>query len=72
MTIETQVVVVYAATKGFLDKVELSSVAKFEELLLSEVSTSLLEELAREKSITAGIDDQLQKLCKSVEARIAA
>jgi proton translocating ATP synthase F1 alpha subunit len=72
MTIETQVVVVYAATKGFLDKVELSSVARFEELLLSEVSTSLLEELAREKSITAGIDDQLQKLCKSVEARIVA
>ena len=42
MPIEQQVVVIYAATKGFLDKVAVTDIGAFEEGLLKEVSPALL------------------------------
>eukprot|EP00232_Nephroselmis_pyriformis_P015158 CAMPEP_0182886470 /NCGR_PEP_ID=MMETSP0034_2-20130328/20229_1 /TAXON_ID=156128 /ORGANISM="Nephroselmis pyriformis, Strain CCMP717" /LENGTH=471 /DNA_ID=CAMNT_0025019795 /DNA_START=415 /DNA_END=1831 /DNA_ORIENTATION=+ len=47
--VEQQIVVVYGATRGYLDKLEISQIASFEKAVLSEISPSLLSELAKKK-----------------------
>ena len=37
LSVEEQVVVIYSGVKGFLDKVEISDIGKFEEALLSNL-----------------------------------
>jgi proton translocating ATP synthase F1 alpha subunit len=63
MPIEQQVVVIYAATKGYLDKVAISDIGAFEEGLLKEVSPALLETIKKEASISESTDAKLKELC---------
>ena len=63
MPIEQQVVVIYAATKGFLDKVAVTDIGAFEEGLLKEVSPALLETIKKEASISESTDAKLKELC---------
>ena len=63
MPIEQQVVVIYAATKGYLDKVALADIGAFEEGLLKEVSPALLETIKKEASISESTDAKLKELC---------
>jgi proton translocating ATP synthase F1 alpha subunit len=59
MPIENQVVVLYAATKGYLDKMNISSIPQFEQALLKEIDSTLLAEI-REKRVLS--DELNQKL----------
>jgi proton translocating ATP synthase F1 alpha subunit len=61
MPIENQVVVLYAATKGYLDKMSISSIPQFEQAVLKEVDSSILAEI-REKRV---LDDQLNNKLKT-------
>ena len=63
MPIEQQVVVIYAATKGYLDKLALNQISAFEEGLLKEVSPALLETIKKEGSISESTDAKLKELC---------
>ena len=63
MPIEQQVVVIYAATKGYLDKVAITDIGAFEEGLLKEVSPALLETIKNEASISESTDAKLKELC---------
>ena len=63
MPIEQQVVVIYAATKGYLDKVKIPDIGAFEEGLLKEVSPALLETIRTEQNITEATDAKLKELC---------
>jgi|Transcript_151514 F0F1-type ATP synthase alpha subunit len=63
MPIEVQVVVIYAATKGYLDKVDIKNIGAFEEGLLKEVPTSLLDTIRNEKVISDATDAKLKELC---------
>ena len=63
MPIEQQVVVIYAATKGYLDKVAITDIGAFEEGLLKEVSPALLETIKKEASISESTDAKLKELC---------
>ena len=63
MPIEQQVVVIYAATKGYLDKVAVADIGAFEAGLLKEVSPALLETIRTEKVISDSTDAKLKELC---------
>ena len=63
MPIEQQVVVIYAATKGYLDKVNIPDIGAFEEGLLQQVSPALLATIRDEKVISESTDAKLKELC---------
>ena len=60
MPIEQQVVVVYAATKGYLDKMNVSDILKFEQQLLKEVDPEILKMIREQKSISPELDKKIK------------
>ena len=60
MPIEQQVVVVYAATKGYLDKMNVSDILKFEQQLLKEVDPEILKMILEQKSISPELDKKIK------------
>lgn len=61
MTIERQVVVVYAATKGYLDKLNVSDIQQFEQQLLKEIDSSILNEIREKRSISEQLNTQIKQ-----------
>lgn len=62
MDVEKQVAVIYAATKGFLDEIKTSEIARFEVEFLSEMENlhkDILDEIKDKKDLT---DDLMNKL----------
>ena len=59
MNIERQVVIVYAATKGYLDKMNVSDINAFEKALLKEIDAEILSTIVNEKSISETLDKKL-------------
>jgi F-type H+-transporting ATPase subunit alpha len=66
MSMQEQVVVLYAATKGFLDKIALSDIASFEKMALEGVDAAILSELATTKTLSPELDQKLNDFCKSI------
>lgn len=60
MEIERQVVVVYAATKGYLDKMGVSDILPFEQALLKECDPEILNGIRERKSIDSSLDDKMR------------
>jgi proton translocating ATP synthase F1 alpha subunit len=60
MSIESQVVVVYAATKGYLDKMNVSDIAQFERLILKQIDPEILTTIRDQKSISSDLDQKLK------------
>jgi F-type H+-transporting ATPase subunit alpha len=56
--IEQQVVIVYAATKGYLDKLTLADILPFQHALLQEIGSDILSEISQKKpSLTVLLKD---------------
>ena len=60
MTIERQVVVVYAATKGYLDKLNVVDIYAFEEALLKEIDADILKEIRDKRSISDDLNGKMK------------
>ena len=60
MTIQEQVVVVYAATKGYLDKIKVSDILSFEKQLFKEIDPSLLQRIADQRKLSDELNGQLK------------
>ena len=60
LEIERQVVVVYAATKGYLDKMSVSNILAFEAALLKEIDPQILSQISQEKSISDALNEKLK------------
>jgi proton translocating ATP synthase F1 alpha subunit len=60
MDIEKQVVIVYAATKGYLDKMNVSDISKFEQSLLKQIDPEILKNIREQKSISEQLDKKLK------------
>lgn len=60
MSIERQVITVYAATKGYLDKIRVSQILSFEQSLQKEISPEILKEIAQQKTISPQLDEKLK------------
>ena len=63
LTVEEQVVVIYAGVRGYLDGVNLTDVTRFEQQLLSEVrekGADILSTIRSEKAISDATDEKLK------------
>ena len=72
MSIEKQVVVIYAGTKGYLDKVDVSRIGDYEEGLLKEVDSSILDAIRTEGSISDALDKKIAAFFEDYTARFLA
>src|SRR5918993_341175 len=73
MTFEQQVMVIYAATKGFLDDVPVNRVQEFQNALLQHVDTShaqLRQNLAEKKELTADIEGALKTALNDFKGKV--
>lgn len=69
MTIQEQVVVVYAATKGYLDKIKVSDILDFERQLREEIDPSLLQRIADQRKLSDELNNQLKTFFDSFTDR---
>lgn len=65
LEIERQVVVVYAATKGYLDKMSVSNILTFEKELLKQIDPQILAKISEEKSISDSLNEKLKSFFDS-------
>ena len=72
MAIEQQVVVIYAGTKGYLDKVDVARIGEYEEGLLKEVDSSILDAIRTEGSISDALDKKIAAFFEDYTARFLA
>jgi F-type H+-transporting ATPase subunit alpha len=70
LSVEEQVVVIYAGVKGYLDNIEISDIAKFEEALLSNLRASknildvIKDKAALDEDIEKSITDLIEEVSK--------
>ncbi len=65
LTVSEQVVSIYAGVRGYLDKVAVNDVVRFESEVLSEIRSShsdLLDAIANEKELSKENDDKLKSI----------
>lgn len=60
MAMERQVVVLYAATKGYLDKMNVSDILAFEQSVLKEIDSDILKDIREQKTISNTLDQKLK------------
>jgi F-type H+-transporting ATPase subunit alpha len=73
--IEDQVVVIFAGTRGHLDKIDVSKVGAFERQLLSELKASgsgILESIRDNREIKKDVEAQLETFLVDFVKRFAA
>ena len=74
LTVPEQVVSIYAGVKGYLDKVAVNNVVKFERELHNEVKTNhpeLLEAIDKEKELSAENDEKLKSFLESFSEKFS-
>jgi F-type H+-transporting ATPase subunit alpha len=72
MPVEEQVVVIYAGVRGYLDKIEVRDIGRFEQGLLSAVRdkhATLLDAIRKEKDLSAGTEEKLKALLSDYAAK---
>jgi len=72
MDIEKQVVVIYTASKGYLDEIPVSYLAKYEADLLLEMENlhkDILNDILEKKDLTNDITNKLNKVIQEFTER---
>lgn len=72
MPIERQVIIVYAATKGYLDKLKVSDIAAYETSLQQEIEPNILTAIREQKAISDELNSQLKKFFDGFTDRFIA
>jgi F-type H+-transporting ATPase subunit alpha len=72
LPIEKQIVVIYAAVKGFLDQIPLSSIQQYEQDLLKAIDPSILAAIVQQKTLTEQLNSQLADFCKQFTSSFVA
>jgi F-type H+-transporting ATPase subunit alpha len=62
--IEKQIVVIFAAVKGYLDQIPISSISKYEEELLKSIDPNVLSSIVQERQLSEKINSQLADFFK--------
>jgi len=60
MPIENQIVVLYAATRGYLDKMNISDIPRFEQAVLREISPDVLNSIREKRVLSDELNTQLK------------
>ena len=74
LLMEEQVCVIYAGTRGYLDKVELKDVTRYEKELLAHLrgaNKDLLAKIAAEKALTDEIEAEIKKALDDFTSKFA-
>jgi F-type H+-transporting ATPase subunit alpha len=72
--VEEQVVSIYAGTRGYLDKLQVSQIGKFEQEFLAKLRASnkdILEGIRKEKALTPDIEAKLKAALESFSKSFA-
>jgi len=69
LSVEEQVVVIYAGVKGYLDNIEISDIAKFEVTLLSSLRES--KDILDAIKTKAALDDDIEKSITSLIEQVS-
>ena len=75
LTVSEQVVSIYAGVRGYLDKVAVGDVVKFETEVLNEIRTKhsdLLDAIANEKELSKENDDKLKSILDDLVVKFAS
>jgi F-type H+-transporting ATPase subunit alpha len=75
LAVEEQVAVIYAGTRGYLDRVPTAEVGRFEQELLARLRTShgaWLESVRRERALSPDLENELKTLLESFTQSFAA
>ena len=67
--VEEQVVSIYAGTRGYLDKLQVNQIGKFEQELLQKIRSShkdILDGIRKEKALTPEIEGKLKAVLESL------
>ena len=75
LTVSEQVVSIYAGVRGYLDKVTVGDVVKFEAEVLNEIRTKhsdLLDAIANEKELSKENDDKLKSILDDMVGKFAS
>jgi proton translocating ATP synthase F1 alpha subunit len=72
MPIERQVIIVYAATKGYLDKLNVSDIAAYEASLQQEIEPALLTAIRDQKEISDELQGKLKQFFEGFTSRFLA
>ena len=75
LTVSEQVVSIYAGVRGYLDKVAVGDVVKFETEVLNEIRnkhSNLLDEIANEKELSKENDDKLKSILDDLVGKFAS
>jgi F-type H+-transporting ATPase subunit alpha len=70
-TIELQVVLLYSATRGYLDNMPVDKIAQYEKAVIQQVEPQLLEQIREKGQITPELDKQIGDFLKGVTNQIA-
>lgn len=70
--IEKQVVVVYAATKGYLDKMNVADIESFQERLLKEIDPEILKTISEQRTISDSLNQKLKAFFDNFTERFLA
>ena len=72
LSAEEQVIIIFAGVNGFLDKIPINKITKFEESLLSEMSTNgkeLIEILVKEQKISDSLKPKIETFLKQISEK---
>ncbi len=75
LTVSEQVVSIYAGVRGYLDKVAVGDVVKFETEVLNEIRTKhsdILDAIANEKELSKDNDDKLKSILDDLVVKFAS
>jgi len=72
MPIEQQIVVLYAATKGYLDKMSVASIPKFEQAILREIDGDILSAIKEKRVLSDELNNRLKNFFDSFTDKFLA
>ena len=72
MPVEQQVVVIYAATKGYLDSLKMTDISSYEDGLLKSVDGSLLQTIKSEGVLSENTLAKLKEFCDTYTQQFKA
>ena len=72
MPIENQIVVLYAATRGYLDKMKISDIPRFEQAVLREISPDVLNSIREKRVLSDELNAQLKTFFDSFTDKFLA
>ena len=68
LSLEDEVIVLYAGSNGYLDELEISEISKFEHFIIEKMNKEhlpIMKEIREEKVLTGTLNEELQNILKT-------